>query len=348
MLEDREPPCCNVLERRYSDRSRRRNCPNGRKCPSRQAATHPQMKGGRARGMKADGWTLARIFPVKESCVPDSENPDSSSTTSLILWSLWLLAGVALVIGGALVSFPSHTDRYFAWPIRAPIAASTLGAWYLGLGVFALRLSRPLQWSTVRLVMPIIGFGATIMLVATILHRASFAWGSPAAWVWLLLYLVAPPGFVRLSLRMAGSHTETPGIHGPLPAALRGVLIGAAATFGVIGATLFLQPMLLIPHWPWPLTPLVARAYSAFILAYSLLAGLVARVSSGDPATIPLSAIALFPLLAFAAPWLHAGTFRAANPAGIVYLIITGGTSLACAWAMTVVRRRNASPVIRG
>ena len=280
--------------------------------------------------------------------MPDSANPDSSTTTSLILWSLWLLAGVALAIGGALVLFPSHTDRYFAWPIRAPIAASALGACYLGLGVLAVSLSRPLQWSTVRVVMPIIGLGATIMLVATILHRASFAWGSPAAWVWLFLYLVAPPGFVRIALRMTRLHTETPRMHVPLPAALRGLLIGVAAAFGVIGATLFLQPMLLIPHWPWPLTPLVARAYSAFILAYALWAGLVARISSEDAGTIPLSAFALFPLLAFAAPWLHAGTFRAASPADIVYLIITGGTSLAFAWGMRVVRRRDTSAVLAG
>src|SRR5574341_159566 len=104
---------------------------------------------------------------MEESGVPDSASPRSSPTTAMTRWSLWLLAGVALIIGATLMVFPDRTDRYFAWTIRAPIAA-----------------------------------GATLMLLTTIIHRAAFNWGAPVAWIWLAIYLLGPPLYLALAVRL--------------------------------------------------------------------------------------------------------------------------------------------------
>src|SRR5574341_1217463 len=138
---------------------------------------------------------------MEESGVPDSASPRSSPTTAMTRWSLWLLAGVALIICATLMVFPDRTDRYFAWTIRAPIAAATLGAWFLVLAAFALSLSSR-AGGAVQPALASIAVGATLMLLTTIIHRAAFNWGAPVAWIWLAIYLLGPPLYLALAVRL--------------------------------------------------------------------------------------------------------------------------------------------------
>ncbi len=109
------------------------------------------------------------------------------------------------------------------------------------------------------------------------------------------------------------------------------------AVAGGCGAVLFLWPEVLIPSWPWPLLPLGARTYAAFVLGHALWAWRLAR----GPAELsgPSWYLALFPVTAFLAPLLQSAAFRASTPGGILFLLLTAGLAGLAACALRVEKR---------
>jgi hypothetical protein len=251
--------------------------------------------------------------------------------------ALLFLAAVGLGMGGVLVLLPVRTDRYFAWTIKAPIAAATLGVSYLALGAFALALLRA-HLLAIRTALPMFALGSSLMLLATGLHRAAFNWGLPMAWVWLGLYLASPPVFLALSA-LVGLPEADPAIAPDPPRRLLRVL---ASLHGAVAALLFAWPTLLLPAWPWPLLPLGARTAAAFLAGYALWVWLVARAPRAALPCLPLAWLWLFPLVGLAAPGLQPGVFRAASPGGLVYLCTLAATALLGLWAARALRSRHA------
>jgi len=266
----------------------------------------------------------------------DSSRSSDFPTIRMARRAFAVLAGVALVIGGALVLFPGDTAAYFAWTIKAPIAAVTLGAWFLGLSGFTWAASRG-PVSAIPAAASAVALGSALMLAATLVHRVAFNWGSPAAWLWLLLYLAAPPSFAALAfiLREPAAARKTSARTSTL---FRVAALAGAGIAGGCGVILFLWPPVLIPSWPWPLLPLGARTYAAFTLGYALWAWRLAR-SQVEPsgAHWPL---AVFPLTAFVAPWVQSATFRASSPGGILFLFLTGGLAGLATCALWAERNR--------
>jgi len=265
--------------------------------------------------------------------MPDSLKSSDVATLRLARRMFAGLAVVALVIGGALVLFPRDTAAYFAWTIKAPIAAATLGAWFLGLSGFAWALSRGPR-SAMRSAAPAISLGSALMVLTTLNHASAFNWGSPAAWLWLLLYIGAPPTFAVFAFLLKGD-----GERRARPSALfRTAALAAVGVFGGCGAVLFLWPEVLIPSWPWPLLPLGARTYAAFALGHALWAWRLTR----DPAELsgPSWYLAIFPLTVFLAPWLQSAAFRASTRGGILFLLLTAGLAGLAACALRVEKRR--------
>lgn len=258
-------------------------------------------------------------------------------STRAARWGFRLLAGVTLIIGAALVCFPRDTATYFAWTIKAPIAAVTLGAWFLGLSGFAWALAGG-PVASMRLAAPAVALGSALLLITTVLHRATFNWGSPAAWAWLFLYVGGPPSFTAFAylLGTQGSRGATLPRSSPL---LRGAAVAAAAIAGACGAILFLWPTALISSWPWPLLPLGARAYGAFVLGHALWAGRVACARTERSGADWY--LALLPLTAFLAPWLQSAGFRPSSIGGVTFLLLTGGLALLSACVLRAERRHS-------
>jgi hypothetical protein len=279
---------------------------------------------------EADLTPPAEISNGREDPMPTTIPTVEALSTHIADWGFRPLAAVALLIGVALVFFPGHTADYFAWTIKAPIAAATLGVWFLSLSGFAWALSRG-PVSAMRAASPAIAVGSALMLVTTILHRAAFNWGSPAAWAWLLLYIAAPPGFLASTFLLRGP--DRPPETAPRPSALlRGAALTTAGCAGTMGTILFLWPTVLIPSWPWPLLPLGARTYAAFAVGHALWAWLVARGQVGRSGS--LWYLAVFPLAAFIAPWLQPAGFRPSSPGGVAFLLVTGGLAALTACAL--------------
>ena len=57
---------------------------------------------------------------------------------------------LSLIAGVQLFMFSTHTDLYFAWTIRSPLTAATLGAFYFGTMAFGGLSARETQWDHVK------------------------------------------------------------------------------------------------------------------------------------------------------------------------------------------------------
>lgn len=182
---------------------------------------------------------------------------------------LLFIAGIQLYI------LSEQTEVYFAWTIAVPFTAAFLGAGYWAAMVFAYRN----WWESPTVSARTTGLTALaatgVLGIATFLHLDKFHLASPAlftrfvTWVWILVYALTPFLFIWIWLALGRSKDETIGSK-PLPAWVRYGNFYQALVFIPAALLLFLAPASLIPSWPWELTPLTARAISAWLLAYGL------------------------------------------------------------------------------
>jgi hypothetical protein len=174
-----------------------------------------------------------------------------------------LLLALAVANAGFLYLFPRHAATGYAWSIKPPISAAFLGAGYLagavatGLIVFLAR-----RWRSAQPLGLSLAVLSVLLLVATYVHRAKFKFHYAPTWGWVVVYTVAPFAIAALMVRqrrLADVPSADPRLR-PLRAIslVAGVLLVAGA------AALFCAPVGLGKHWPWPLTPLVARAVAAW------------------------------------------------------------------------------------
>ena len=199
-----------------------------------------------------------------------------------------------VVAFGMLYFFPDISGTLFAWPIKPHMSAMMLGATYLGGAYFFTNVIFAKRWHTVRLgFLPVTAFAA-ILGISTLLHWDKFTHGHPSFISWAVLYFTLPfiiPVVWYLNQRAspAGaprSETKFPGIFRMVLGLLGVVLIGAAVVFLV-------APALMIPLWPWAMSPLTARVMAAmFALAGAVGLGVAldghwssARVLFGAQAT---------------------------------------------------------------
>ncbi|TQM58451.1 hypothetical protein [Humibacillus xanthopallidus] len=177
-----------------------------------------------------------------------------------------------------LYGFPADTRRLFAWTISPQLTPMVLASAYLGGAWFFVRVARERRWAAVGAGFLAVCLFATLLGIATVLHWDRFNHGHPAFWLWATLYFVAP--VLVLGAWLANSRVAAP----PRPDERRigPVARAVIATGGGLallqGLVLFAAPSLMIPLWPWQLTPLTCRVVGAIFCLGS--AGLVVI---GDP-----------------------------------------------------------------
>jgi hypothetical protein len=185
---------------------------------------------------------------------------------------LYVAAVLVFLAGVQLFVFPLRTPRYFAWTIDSPMTAVFLGASYwsaVGLEVGAARAAR---WSGARIAIPAVFLFTTVTLVVTLVHIDKFHLDGDlplstraVTWAWLAVYAGVPVLMIAAWVAQRRRSTVVPAPSG-LPGAVRAVLVALAAVLLGLGVALLVDPGRADGAWPWPLTPLTARAVGAWLV----------------------------------------------------------------------------------
>jgi hypothetical protein len=196
-----------------------------------------------------------------------SQKPLDSASDRVLPASRVLAAIIVPILVAAFIMLyllPNDTGSLFAWPIKPPMSAMMLGATYLGGAYFFSRVVISRQWHAVRLgFLPVSTF-AGILGIATLLHWDKFTHGHISFELWALLYFTLPFVIpVVWYLNQRASRGSAQSMEQPFSRWLRLAIGALGVVLAVASALLLISPELMIPAWPWPLTPLTARVLAA-------------------------------------------------------------------------------------
>jgi hypothetical protein len=197
--------------------------------------------------------------------------------------------------------FPNRSADFFSWPVKPSMSAMMLGATYLGGAWFFGVVVVSRAWHAVTLgFLPVSAF-AGILGVATVLHWGAFTAGHPSFILWAILYFslpfVIPVVWWRNARHDPGSGVQPGAVVGD---PVRWIVGGLGSVLAVVSAVLVVAPDLLIPTWPWTLTPLTARVLGA-MFALSGIVGIeiaIDRRPAAARAIVQAQAIAIAGILA--------------------------------------------------
>ncbi len=194
-----------------------------------------------------------------------------------------LVIGAAFVLGAGvqLYVLAEHADRYFAWSIANPLTAATLGAFYLAAAPMALAAARESDWVQARVgILPITIF-VWLTLATSVAHYSEFrfdASGLPmvAAVAWFVIYVADPPLLTLALARQVRSGSTAQPRTAPMPVWVAVTLVSAAIPITAYGVALYARPTLIGNDWAWPLPPIAAQTFAAWLIALGLLLGSMA------------------------------------------------------------------------
>jgi len=187
-----------------------------------------------------------------------------------------------------LYIFPDRSDVLFAWPIRPRMSAMMLGATYIGGAVFFTRVILTKHWHTVKLgLLPVSAFAA-FLGIATIIHWDSFTHGHISFRLWTLLYFVLP--FVIPVVWFVNQKHDPKPVTPDMPSGLKIFFAAEGVILVVVSLLLMAAPALMIPTWPWTLSPLTSRVMAAMFILPGLVGFGIALTGKRDSARIILEA----------------------------------------------------------
>jgi hypothetical protein len=229
-----------------------------------------------------------------------------------IAWPLRLWLAVEVLFGVAAVLAiglsPADTATNFAWPIQPVVMAAVLGGFYITSAPLFLLPLFARRWEMIRpMILPAVLF-TTIQLAATFVHWDKFSVGTIPFYAWFASYLLPPPIFVAAYLwHQRTSASDRSENDDTLPIWLKRILVILGGFLAVGAALVFLFPSLLIPFFPWQLTPLTARSLSGWLMAVGTL--MLAMYLENDLTRARLAT----PMLILILPALLLQMFRYAN-----------------------------------
>jgi hypothetical protein len=222
---------------------------------------------------------------------------------------VWILFVLAAANGVFLYLLPGEADTRYAWSIKPPVNAAFIGAGFLaGTLATGLVLFAATRWRSLSVLPPALWVLATSLLAATIIHHDRFKFHYAPTWLWVIVYAgvpIAVPVLVYLQYRDRDREPTPPA--DPRLNVVRGLsaVIGAALLIGAI--VLFASPTgSLARHWPWALTPLLARAVAAWYALFgTMLVSCAVGLRRRSEAVIAYATLAAWCLLLLALPLLH-------------------------------------------
>jgi hypothetical protein len=231
------------------------------------------------------------------------------------------LLALAILNAAFLYFLPARAATDYAWAIRPPISAAFLGAGYLaGVVATALVVLEARRWRSIQPLAVALVTLSVGLLAATLLHADRFRWGYPPTWVWTAVYALAPIGVAVLARRQRAI-TVRPSTADPRLRLLRllSLICGAAMLAGAIA--LFAFPSDIAHLWPWPLTPLLARAVASWIaMIAAALLWCAYDLRRPHEAFIPYATLGAWCLALLALPALHADQLTRTGSPLVTYI----------------------------
>jgi hypothetical protein len=168
----------------------------------------------------------------------------------------------------AIGVFPADSKTNFAWPIQPVVMAAVLGAFYITSAPLFLLPLFAKRWEMIRVMILPTALFSTVQLAATFLHWDRFSVGITPFYVWFASYLLPPPIFISAYVWHQRKAASLPvASNDPIPSWLNRLLIICGGILTATAILIFFFPNLLIPIFPWQLTPLTARSLSGWLIA---------------------------------------------------------------------------------
>jgi len=232
-----------------------------------------------------------------------------------VVFVILVLAWVVLFL------HPGETDRRFAWTIDSRMTAMVMGAGYGSALYFFARVLTEQRWHRAAL-----GFLPTtvftwLMLGATFLHWDRFRHGSSPFRLWFWVYLITPilvPAVWFMNRRHDPKTLEQP--DATFPRWTRRAMVAAGIAILAVVMWLYGWPENAIGAWPWPLTPLTARAVAAFVALPGVAWLAIAADGRWSAARATLTTVAIglvLLLIAVARAW---DEFDHTNALSVIYV----------------------------
>jgi hypothetical protein len=206
----------------------------------------------------------------------DREEPRALTTPMrVVFFASLILTFIGFV---NLYVFANRTEDFSPWTIKPALSAAFLGAGFGAGFVLFLVAMRERSWVRTRIVIVTVWEFTVFMLIATLLHRDKFhlhagtGVGRVAAWLWLIVYIAFPIVVGVLLVLQERTPGTDPPVTRPLPRTLMAALVVQGTLMVATGTALFVAPTRMARSWPWPLTPLTARAIGAWFLALGIAA----------------------------------------------------------------------------
>lgn len=209
---------------------------------------------------------------------------NSKSLGIALLLKIWLVVEVLFGVGAVLAVglAPADTATNFAWPIQPVVMAAVLGAFYITSAPLFLFPLFAKRWEMIRVMTLPAALFSTVQLAATFLHWDKFSVGTVPFYVWFASYLLPPPVFVTAYFwhqKRIGPEAPVPA-EDQMPAWLRTMLLVLGIALSLIAFIAFFFPNVIIPIFPWKLTPLTARSLSGWLVAVGTLMLFMRRENS--------------------------------------------------------------------
>lgn len=197
---------------------------------------------------------------------------------------------VGLGLSGLL--FPDH----FLIPLKglSPLNARFVGSLYLGGGVVILCAALLRRAVDTRIALWSFFVITALVLAMTLVYWDAFTVGGVPK-LWMLTYVVDPIVVPVAILSLGLLRSAEPGRH-----RLSALFLAEAVVLGAAGVALLVATEGVLSAWPWLITPLLARVYAAFFLAFAvgaLLAAYERRTAAVRPLLIGSLALFVFTLI---------------------------------------------------
>ena len=217
---------------------------------------------------------------------------------------------LALWVGFFGFFLPLHVDWALPWLVP-PLHARFLGSMYLSGATFMALSLFANRWNEVRVVLPMIAIWTGMLFIISLFYLGEFNFAKPQPWIWFGAYLAYP--VIALWLAWQYRNVDIAPIGASMPGWARIYLLAQGIIATILGLVLLFAPNLMVSVWPWKITQLLARLYSAPFLSYGIGSLLLARRETWVEVRIPVIATLVFAVGVLIASIIHRGLFSMAD-----------------------------------